>query len=541
MHKRLPIKLMFFSAILALSSSLALGILSYRMFYESFNNYFMQSKIAFAKVLANRIDGDIHSTFTSPSVMATEEYKLYLNFLSTTLSYDPSITYIYTVLPKEGGFTYALDAKIVQKDTIWVESEDFAFVCFYDEKGLFTIENKQTNYQKDFTIAYKDSYFTVKLKTEDGMDALLLDDTLLFSIASKEPLTAIVNAENKALELLSKDNNNLPVPVFIKDEKLHLTFSFTAKGEAESFPGSIYINNESNIQKLQDTLISKKENHDTEIQEDNYGPLLSFRVPIVKADKSISGLLIIDISMREFNKISKQILVAIIVAYTPVFILLLLGFYLIINLLVLKPLKTLMHGVSLLRLGEDLVLLDIRSHDEFESFADSFNAMAFTIHESRLKLEETVKERTIELHAAYEELKEKSEKLDEIAHHDPMTGLANRLEVMRSLTAERERLHRYADKTHSSSSLIFIDLDNFKYYNDKFGHPVGDLILKEFASLLKNQARNCDITGRFGGDEFIVMLPETSVEGARFYMERIAERIEQKEWFKKEIEAYKRK
>ncbi|MDP3919746.1 MAG: GGDEF domain-containing protein, partial [Candidatus Omnitrophota bacterium] len=74
-------------------------------------------------------------------------------------------------------------------------------------------------------------------------------------------------------------------------------------------------------------------------------------------------------------------------------------------------------------------------------------------------------------------------------------------------------------------SLLMLDIDHFKRYNDEFGHLVGDATLREVASVLRSSLRKVDIVGRYGGEEFIMVLPETGVQGAYDVAERIRSRI----------------
>ncbi|GAB1232319.1 putative bifunctional diguanylate cyclase/phosphodiesterase [Ferrigenium sp. UT5] len=96
-------------------------------------------------------------------------------------------------------------------------------------------------------------------------------------------------------------------------------------------------------------------------------------------------------------------------------------------------------------------------------------------------------------------------KLEELSTHDPLTGLYNRRKFEDFLRYEIIRATRH----QHSFSVIMIDLDNFKYINDTFGHPIGDLVLEELTSLLHDGLRKGDVLARLGGDEFAIMLPET--------------------------------
>ncbi|MCS7299767.1 MAG: tetratricopeptide repeat-containing diguanylate cyclase [Spirochaetia bacterium] len=103
------------------------------------------------------------------------------------------------------------------------------------------------------------------------------------------------------------------------------------------------------------------------------------------------------------------------------------------------------------------------------------------------------------------------ENIERLAKIDSLTGVGNRVEIDNILINELERCRRVANYCFS---IAIIDLDNFKYYNDTFGHIVGDMIIREFAKRLKSYVRKIDFVGRFGGDEFIVIMPHTNREQA---------------------------
>jgi diguanylate cyclase (GGDEF)-like protein len=104
-----------------------------------------------------------------------------------------------------------------------------------------------------------------------------------------------------------------------------------------------------------------------------------------------------------------------------------------------------------------------------------------------------------------------------MAMTDVISGLANRRAFDETLEAEIMRASRY----HQPLSLIILDLDSFKEYNDKWGHPAGDVRLREVADLLRLKVRDPDVAARYGGEEFAVILPNTSKPGAI----RLAERL----------------
>lgn len=108
-----------------------------------------------------------------------------------------------------------------------------------------------------------------------------------------------------------------------------------------------------------------------------------------------------------------------------------------------------------------------------------------------------------------------------LALTDPLTSLPNRRSFDMFIEAEIRRAGRY----HRSFSLLMIDFDNFKKYNDAFGHPAGDKILKKCCQLMKETIRDVDFLGRYGGDEFISVLPETDSTFALEVAERMRKKI----------------
>ncbi|NPV28042.1 MAG: diguanylate cyclase [Firmicutes bacterium] len=114
-------------------------------------------------------------------------------------------------------------------------------------------------------------------------------------------------------------------------------------------------------------------------------------------------------------------------------------------------------------------------------------------------------------------LKDSYARLKEMAYNDELTGVCNRRFL---LERAREELAR-AQRTGRSLSVVMVDMDNFKTINDTFSHSCGDTVLREVAGVLKKTARASDVVGRYGGDEFVVVLPETGKEGALSFCERV--------------------
>ena len=110
-----------------------------------------------------------------------------------------------------------------------------------------------------------------------------------------------------------------------------------------------------------------------------------------------------------------------------------------------------------------------------------------------------------------------------LALTDPLTQTHNRRALRERLTLELERARRYA----LHLSVLMVDLDHFKAINDSYGHVVGDEVLRGVSRVLQREARAVDVVARFGGEEFVVVLPETGEEGAVALAERIRARVEE--------------
>ncbi|WP_310439803.1 diguanylate cyclase [Sulfuricurvum sp.] len=114
------------------------------------------------------------------------------------------------------------------------------------------------------------------------------------------------------------------------------------------------------------------------------------------------------------------------------------------------------------------------------------------------------------------------EKLQELSDRDYLTGLYNRRKFEEFLTYEVKRSVRHRHKF----TVLMIDLDNFKYINDTYGHASGDLVLKEVTNIFGSNLRNADVLARIGGDEFAVILPETSYESGYAVVEKLRSSLE---------------
>lgn len=124
------------------------------------------------------------------------------------------------------------------------------------------------------------------------------------------------------------------------------------------------------------------------------------------------------------------------------------------------------------------------------------------------------------------------EKLRIMAHTDALTGINNRRRFLELLTGEIRR----AERTGLPLSMMMIDIDYFKNVNDRFGHVIGDQVLRHFVAISQSSVRDIDVIGRLGGEEFGVLLPGTSQANAYIVAERLRSGIENRKFISTEKE-----
>ena len=123
---------------------------------------------------------------------------------------------------------------------------------------------------------------------------------------------------------------------------------------------------------------------------------------------------------------------------------------------------------------------------------------------------------------SHRDLKRAFDRIEQLAVRDALTGAYNRRFLMDCLAGERSRAARLG----TSFSVCLLDVDHFKALNDQLGHAAGDAVLKELPALAAPGLRSIDVYGRFGGEEFLIVLPGTGLEGARAAAERVRHAIE---------------
>ncbi len=144
-----------------------------------------------------------------------------------------------------------------------------------------------------------------------------------------------------------------------------------------------------------------------------------------------------------------------------------------------------------------------------------------------------IQEQNVELEMQKMELQRANAQLATLATTDGLTGLKNHRTFQERLAEEFGRSVRYG----SPLSLIFLDVDRFKQYNDSFGHPAGDAVLKRVSDALVHTARLSDVVARYGGEEFAIILTETDAQEAKIAAERLRSAIQNEPWTQRQVTA----
>jgi diguanylate cyclase (GGDEF)-like protein len=192
-----------------------------------------------------------------------------------------------------------------------------------------------------------------------------------------------------------------------------------------------------------------------------------------------------------------------------------LALHLVIRRLVAQRLSGLTRAAGALGKGRMDVRADDAGKDEIAELGASFNSMANAIRLYTEDLEHIIAERT-------EELEQANQELERLAITDQLTGLHNR----RHFDENARRSLELARRNERPLSVVLVDTDRFKSVNDRFGHPVGDEVLKAVAGVLKQNARKADLVARIGGEEFAILMPDAQASLAAQAAERMREALE---------------
>ena len=182
------------------------------------------------------------------------------------------------------------------------------------------------------------------------------------------------------------------------------------------------------------------------------------------------------------------------------------------------------HGKNLSDLAHQVG--EARDYHEIKTIVDQMILETKDLVDSGKRLQTRMKISSDDLKQLQQEL----EKSQQEAQTDVLTSLFNKRGFEKRFELERIR----AKQNETPFSIIMVDIDHFKKVNDTYGHLVGDSLLKSIANLLKSHLRKNDIASRYGGEEFLILLPETGIDGATAAAQKIRGNLSTKEWKLKE-------
>jgi len=218
---------------------------------------------------------------------------------------------------------------------------------------------------------------------------------------------------------------------------------------------------------------------------------------------------------REINNIMRNILM-ISILLTAIFLLLISR----LSNRITKPIVELTKSVKEAKNGNDLILVNAK--DEIGELSKAFYDSAQKIYQHTTNLEQMIVYRTQEISNKNQLLSEQNDKLEELASKDSLTQLYNRRAFNVLVEKEISRASRHGH----CMTLVLLDIDDFKAINDKCGHNVGDDVLRRVATVLLSNVRKENIVCRWGGEEFVILIPETTSDVVFDHMETIRKTIE---------------
>lgn len=171
-------------------------------------------------------------------------------------------------------------------------------------------------------------------------------------------------------------------------------------------------------------------------------------------------------------------------------------------------------------------LLDITDRRKYEADMKAANEWLVDANALLETQIERIRQQSLLLEAQKVALEASNARFETLAATDGLTGLKNRRALQERLTEELQRAHRH----NGLLSILLLDVDHFKAFNDKFGHPEGDAVLTQVAETLQEIARSTDVAARYGGEEFMLVLPETDAAGAVRIAERLRHAIAEAAW-----------
>ncbi|MBM9614771.1 diguanylate cyclase [Desulfobulbus rhabdoformis] len=255
------------------------------------------------------------------------------------------------------------------------------------------------------------------------------------------------------------------------------------------------------------------------IIKDDFYESLTASIPIIDDNNEVVALLGLDYSVGpQLEKIYKTKRIFVIAILVNIIFSVIIS-YVISNFLS-NPLKTLHKSAVCVSNKNYDCKVDIRTNDEFGFLGKIFNEMIDSIQRNFAKMEDINKNLESIVEDRTRELIEKNNELELLSTTDTLTGLYNR----RYIDNKIKNFIKNCDRYNIEFSIIMIDIDKFKLINDNYGHDKGDFVLVGVSGIIKNNIRNVDCAGRWGGEEFVILCQE-KIEGSVSVAEKIRNKL----------------
>jgi len=193
--------------------------------------------------------------------------------------------------------------------------------------------------------------------------------------------------------------------------------------------------------------------------------------------------------------------------------------------LITNPLKKLtdeLEGIDLDNMINKNISLNLTEKNELSIVEQAFNKMIKKLKHTYDKLDKLNKNLENKVKSRTKNLEKLNQELEIMANTDPLTGAYNR----RYFYSVSKSMVSLVVRDKKDLSVVMIDIDKFKNINDKYGHDVGDIVIKELVVIVLDVIRKSDVLARFGGEEFAIILPNTTIKGAEIVAQKIRTRIE---------------
>lgn len=331
-------------------------------------------------------------------------------------------------------------------------------------------------------------------------------------------LDSIVNAESGQRGFLITSNRNYLTPYqngktnakWNLNKLQELTVSDPAQQEMLSTVETLVDKKFSEMQTTIDLHFAGRKDESIALVNTNEGIELMERIRSIL--QSLNDDLIYKRDIQQNELITLQENMRLIFIFESIFFAVVLFFLaLIVSKTILHPINKLITSMKAFELDRKFIPVQINSRDELGLLAKTFNNMAAKASSAASTMKGVIEKTE----------KQRDQALIESVS-DPLTGLSNR----KFMEVQLKKLMLSSKRYETALSLIMLDLDHFKKVNDKYGHVIGDLVLKRVSKLIKRTMRASDLTIRYGGEEFIIVMDHTASDEAIIKAEILREKVE---------------